>query len=301
MAWGESARIEQELDPPKGPGGNPKGPDKRPTGASWLYFRRCLPDQATSLSQLTSDRTPYLGNSVALRHPRTRRLGAQLCQAERQHHAHRRRGAGAHDGLGSVCCSAGMQESNPADGHGCGDPESSCDDHSHLHAPAAAGSSRSSDCISHSRSRNHAVISSCSSSLLTSSCLLTARQLRVESRRQVPPSMQSRVKLNTACIPQGHRCREVNSTEGLSCSHQSNSGSCAAGALMQRDLQRKLEHTCFLHGRRLGQARVAQLASCTNMPRLHQLHVCSVQKYGRNVPVASRQGHKQLTPSMALW
>ena len=87
MAWGEQAQIavERELNPPKGPGGNPKVDRRSTTGSN---FMRCLPDQATSLTQLTPDRTPFLGGSTAIVQPQCQRrrrskFGMHLCRAER--------------------------------------------------------------------------------------------------------------------------------------------------------------------------------------------------------------------------
>ena len=88
MGWGEQAQIalDRELNPPKGPGGNPKVDRRSTTGSN---FMRCLPDQAPSLTQLTSDRTPFFGGSAAVQCRRRRRRsmsGMQLCWAERDQH-----------------------------------------------------------------------------------------------------------------------------------------------------------------------------------------------------------------------
>ena len=299
MAWGEQAQIavDREIDPPKGPGGNPKVDRRSTTGSN---FMRCLPDQATSLSQLMSNRTHYLSNCVALRHPRRRRSGAHLCQAEWQQHSYeKRRRAGKQDGLGSVGCSAGMHGSNCADDHSCGSTASSSGNCGQSLGCDAAASSHTWKTIGGSMSRSLAVASSCSSSNLgTGSCLKAARLLRLETPNQVSPSMQSGIESNADRTWQGHVCRVVAGKGGLCCSHQSSSGSCAAGAPVQRNLQSKLQRTCFSYGRRLKQGHLGQLASCLNMPLLHQL---PAQRYNQNVPVAGRLGQRQLTRSMAVW
>lgn len=84
VVWGEQAQlaVEREMNPPKGPGGNPKVDRRSTTGSN---FMRCLPDQATSL---TSDRTPFLGSTTTLAQQRCQRrrrskFGTQLCRAGR--------------------------------------------------------------------------------------------------------------------------------------------------------------------------------------------------------------------------
>lgn len=89
MGWGEQAQIavDQEFNPPKGPGGNPKVDRRSTTGSN---FMRCLPDQTTSLTQLTSDRKPFLGGLAAVVQPwcqrRKSKFGMRPCRAENNQH-----------------------------------------------------------------------------------------------------------------------------------------------------------------------------------------------------------------------
>ena len=111
MGWGEQAQIavDRELNPPKGPGGNPKIDRRSTTGSN---FMRCLPDQAPAPIQFTSDRTPFLGGFAALAPPRCRRRrsksGMQLCRAGRNESAGWAEAVGA-DGSGG--CADGSRRS----------------------------------------------------------------------------------------------------------------------------------------------------------------------------------------------
>ena len=247
VVWGEQAQIavNRELNPPKGPGGNPRVDRRSTTGSN---FMRCLPDQATCPAQLTlSDRRGYLGGFAAVRHRQSRsKSGMHLCQAERQQHSGRAEvgllvgsGGRADDPggsqqdimlMGHADGSEGSQQDSMQIAHGCESgkrPDGSRGSHvgRQPHDPS---------CVS---DRYRGSDSSCS--VHTISSFFSARSLGQKAAGQHPQHVSTR-------IPTGADSRLRHASLHSGGSHDPCSMSC--GCSHDTSLGRSCTGSCCMHG-----------------------------------------------------
>ena len=238
VVWGEQAQlaVEREMNPPKGPGGNPKVDRRSTTGSN---FMRCLPDQATSFTELTSDRTPFLGGSTAVARQRCQRrrrgkFGVQLCRAEREQR-------GVWDQEGALKAPGGSRVGVMPMSHADGSGGSQVGSQVGSQAHAADGETthdthkQSEDCSSSSSGQTGSFFSS------------RRRHSGEMAASHCPPIMNKRIQTGAdsrlshasqRSIPNGNACGVCS----ISYSHHSScGGSCEGSCFMHRQAR----HACL--------------------------------------------------------
>ena len=292
MGWGEQAQIavDRELNPPKGPGGNPKVDRRSTTGSN---FMRCLPDQATSLTQLTSDRMPFLGGSAAVvqsqcQRRRRSKLSMQLCRAERDQPGGWAEIGGADGSDGAAGGSGGPYQDSMLMSHGDGSESGAHGGSwgSHVGSQACgagqmtnSSQSQSIDCISsfsgqtssfffHNRHNGQRTPGHCH-------CAVKSSMNTEAHSRLCYASKQSMLSSNSCSLSCG-------------CSHHSSSGRSHIGMCSR---QRHARHDCV---------------SGLQHDRMGALHASSVQQQVQSwtslcaAPVRSHVGHSVATVPSGL-